>query len=50
MSDTSLPFDLVRKKKSNFIYKKPIEQVSILGDYLILEMRIQILKIQLLIL
>ena len=32
------------------IYQNTTEHVSTLGDYLILEMRIQILKIQLLIL
>ena len=45
-----LPFGLKKKKKkSNLIYQKTAEQVSALGDYLILGMRIQILKIQLLI-
>ena len=43
-----LPFGLVRKeKKIKFDLPKTTEQFSTLGDYLILEMRIQILKIQL---
>ena len=51
MSDISLPFGLVRKeKKSNLIDQKTMARVSILKDCLILEMRIQIFKIQLLIL
>ena len=51
ISYITLPFGMVRKeKKSNLIYQKTTEQVSKLGNYLILEMRIQILKIQLLIL
>ena len=41
---------LEKIRKSNFICQKTTEQVSTLGDYLILEMRIQILKNQLLIL
>ena len=51
LSYISLPFGLKKKKKkkSNLIYQKTAEQVSALGDYLILGMRIQILKIQLLI-
>ena len=45
------PFGLVRKeKKIKLDLPKTTEQVSTLGDYLILEMRIQILKVQLLIL
>ena len=49
MSYISLPFDFVRKKKkSNFLYQKTMEQVSILKECLILEMSIQIFKIQLL--
>ena len=40
---------LEKIRKSNFICQKTTEQVSTLGDYLILEMRIQILKNQLLI-
>ena len=41
---------LEKERNSNLIYQKTLEQVSTLGDYLILEMRIQSLKIQLLIL
>ena len=48
MSYISLPFGLVREEKK--IFQKAMEQVGTLGDHLILEMRIQILKIQLLIL
>ena len=51
MSYISLPFDFVRKKKKSvLIYQKPIEQVSILRDCFILEIKFQIVKIQLLIL
>ena len=51
MSDISLSFGLVRKgKKFNLIDQKAMVRVSILKDCLILEMRIQIFKIQLLIL
>ena len=51
MSYNSLTFGVVRKeKRSNFIYQETMELVKILRDCLILEMRTQVFKIQLLIL
>ena len=51
MSYNSLTFGVVRKeKRSNLIYQETMELVKILRDCLILEMRTQVFKIQLLIL
>ena len=51
MSYNSLTFGEVRKeKRSNLIYQETMELVKILRDCLILEMRTQVFKIQLLIL